>query len=72
MKRFGGLSSEMRALVAISVLCDGADAPEILALDRKLGTELSEACQELLSFDPDVRLAVVSTELRDALAGLVR
>ncbi len=71
MKRFSALSGEMRALVAVAVLCDGADAPDILSLDRKLGNELAEASQELLAFDPDIRLAIVSTELRDALAGLV-
>ena len=70
MKRFNSLSGEMRALVAVAILCDGADAPDILSLDRRLGNELAEAAQELLLFDPDVRLSVVSTELRDALAGL--
>lgn len=70
MKRFSSLSAEMRALVAMAVLCDGADAPDIVVLDRRLGNELAEAAQELLAFDPDVRLSIVATELRDALAGV--
>ena len=70
MKRFSALSDEMRALVAVAVLCDGADAPDIVVLDRKQGNELAEAALELLAFDPDVRLSIVATELRDALVGV--
>jgi len=70
LKRFAALSDEMRALVAMAVLCDGSDAPDIVVLDRKQGNELAEAALELLAFDADVRLSIVATELRDALVGV--
>ena len=71
MRRFSSLGPEMRVLVALSVLCDGAESVDIVSIDRRLGTELAEAARELLLFEPEVRLTVVATELREALASLI-
>ncbi len=65
--KFSQLNNRERALVAIAVLLDGGEALEYLRIDRARGEALRLACEELLSFDLDMRLPYAGTALRRAL-----
>ncbi len=67
ISRFRALSPRERAIVAIAVLVDGHDAPELLSADKERRTPLSRAAKDLVSLPPDLRLPLVGTLLRDAV-----
>ncbi len=56
-----------RALVAVAVLIDGADAGSILLLDSKRGELLREAALYFGGLDLDARLPYMGTLLRRAV-----
>ncbi len=64
---FAKLAPRDRAIVALAVLLDGADAAEYVQIDKTRGSELRAAAEELLSMELDVRLPYAGTMLRLAL-----
>ena len=67
---FRALSASERALVAIAVLIDGADAATYLEFDEAIGSKLKAAALELSRLELDARLPFVGTVLRIALEEL--
>jgi len=66
-QKFRALSSHYRALIAISVLLDGREAPSYLELDAHDGEVLKKAALDIASLDPDMRMPFAGTMLRAAL-----
>lgn len=68
--RFKGLSAENRALVAMAVLLDGREAITYLGKDALLGNALQRAAEELSALEPELRMPLAGTFLREAIAEL--
>ena len=68
--RFKSLSSEKRALVAIAVLLDGHEALSYLGSDSILGNSLQRAADELATLEPEFRMPLAGTLLREAITEL--
>jgi len=66
-QRFRSLSPWQRALVAVAVLLDGREAGMYLENDSVNGQGLKRAALDLAGVEPELRMALVGTLLRDAL-----
>jgi hypothetical protein len=66
-QRFRSLSPRQRALVAVAVLLDGREAGMYLENDAVNGQGLKRAALDLAGVEPDLRMPLVGTLLRDAL-----
>lgn len=69
-QRFRALSSHQRALVAVAVLLDGLEATIYLKNDALNGDGLAKAAEELCQQEPNLRMPLLGSELRQALAEL--
>lgn len=65
--RFRALSAHHRALVAVAVLLDGQEASRFLENDAVHGEALKSASADLAGEQPELRMPLVGTLLRDAL-----
>ena len=68
--RFKGLPAAKRALVAIAVLLDGREAIAYLGCDAVLGNSLQRTAQEIAGFEPELRMPLAGTLLREAISEL--
>jgi hypothetical protein len=68
--RFKGLPAEKRALVAFAVLLDGREAITYLGFDAILGNSLQRTVEELSDLEPELRMPLAGTLLREAIAEL--
>ena len=68
--RFKGLSAEKRALVAMAVLLDGREAITYLGYDALLENALQKAAEEIASLEPELRMPLAGTFLRQAISEL--
>jgi hypothetical protein len=66
-QRFRSLSPRQRALVAVAVLLDGREAGMYLENDSVNGQGLKRAALDLAGVEPELRMPLVGTLLRDAL-----
>ena len=66
-QKFRNLAPRLRALVAISVLLDGREAGEYLAINLTDGPGLQKAAADLAELGPDIRMPYIGTALRAAL-----
>lgn len=67
LPRFNSLSAEKRALVALAVLLDGRESVAYLRADSLLLDALSKAAGELSELEPELRMPLAGTILREAL-----
>lgn len=67
LPRFNSLSARNRALVAMAVLLDGREAVTYLRADSLLLDALSKAANELSELEPELRMPLAGTILREAL-----
>ncbi len=72
LPRFSSLSAQNRALVALAVLIDGHEAVNYLRSDSLLLDALSKAANELSELEPELRMPLAGTILREALQELER
>lgn len=72
MEAFQKLSPRQRALVTVSVLLDGREAPSYLLSDAVNGIALSEGAEKLSQHSPELRMPLVGTLLRMALEEMRR
>lgn len=70
LSRFRALSLREQAVVAVATLLDGLDAVDYLSSDKDRRTALSRAAKDLADFPLDLRLPLVGTLLRAAIAEL--
>lgn len=70
LQRFESLSARERAVVAVAVLLDGHDAIDMLSSDKDRKGALSRSAKELAELSPELRLPLLGTLLREALAEL--
>lgn len=68
--RFQALSAKHRALVAMAVLLDGHEAAVYLENDAESGEALQKAAHDLASMAPELRMPLLGTLLRAAVAEL--
>jgi len=68
--RFRALSVKERAIVAVAVLLDGHDASSYLMSDKERGVALIRVAKDLAEFAPDLRMPLLGTMLRMAIAEL--
>ena len=68
LKYVKDLQARNRALVCIAVLLDGMEAVSYLEQDSELGNQLASAANYLASQQPELRMPLVGSLLRDALA----
>ncbi len=66
-QRFKGLTARQRALVAIAVLLDGRESGEYIEKDSVNGSGMKKAALFLASVEPEIRMPLVGTLLREAL-----
>lgn len=59
-----------QALVAVAVMLDGDAAAHYLRSDRERSGTLARVVKDVMEFNPDLRLALLGTVLRDALKAL--
>ncbi len=68
MSGFGSeLPAWYRAVVALGVLVEGAEASHYLTGDNRFGEKLAELADRLASGTPEVSLPLAATLLREAL-----
>ncbi|MCC6220307.1 MAG: hypothetical protein IT291_03590 [Deltaproteobacteria bacterium] len=70
--RFRALSVRERAVVALGVLLDGRDASDFLLCDKERSAALSRAAADLAVLQPELRMSLLGSLLREALAHLER
>lgn len=68
--RYRALGDKEQALVAIGVLLDGHDAVEYLSSDRHRKTALSRAARDVADLPAELRMPLIGTLLRAAVARL--
>ena len=71
LHRFESLTPRERAVVAVAVLLDGHDAIDMLASDKERKGVLCRAAKDLAELAPDLRLPLLGTLLREAIAEMV-
>ena len=67
LPRFNSLAASKKALVALAVLLDGREAVAYLRADSLLLDALSKAAAELSELEPELRMPLAGTILREAL-----
>lgn len=68
MSGFGSdLPAWYRAIVALGVLIEGAEASHYLTGDNRFGEKLAQLAERLASGTPEVSLPLAATLLREAL-----
>lgn len=70
ISRFRALGTRERAIVAVAVLLDGHDAADFLANDKERHTAMARAAKDLAELPPELRIPLVGTLLRQAVAQL--
>jgi hypothetical protein len=70
LSRFRSLSAYEQAIVALAVLLDGHDAETYLQSDSQRHLALSKAANDLSGLAPEIRLPLLGTVLREAIAEL--
>ena len=71
-QRIRSLSAHDRALVAVALLLDGREAALYLESDAVNGTGLRRAALDLAAVEPELRMPLCGTLLREALPELER
>jgi hypothetical protein len=66
LNRFRSLTLREQALVCIAVMIDGHDAVDYLQNDRDRAVALSRVAKDLASLEPELRLPLLGTLLRNA------
>lgn len=69
-QRFRNLSAKDRLLVSIAILLDGREAATYLASDSVNGAGLKKAALDVAGIEPELRMPLVGTWLRQALSEL--
>lgn len=69
-QRFRNLSAKDRLLVSIAILLDGREASTYLASDSVNGAGLKKAALDVAAIEPELRMPLVGTWLRQALSEL--
>lgn len=69
-RRLRALTPRQRALAAMAVLLDGREASIYLENDAVNGEALKEAAEDLSRLDPDLRMPLAGSLLRDALGAI--
>lgn len=68
--KFRSLTTRERAVVCIAVLLDGHDAVDFLSSDKGRAPALSRAAKDLANIPHEIRMPLLGTLLRDAMAKL--
>lgn len=68
LSRFRALDARERGVVALAVLLDGHDAAEYLKSDRDRSPALVRAAEDLAQLIPELRMPLLGTLLRRAIA----
>ena len=69
-QRYRNLSAKDRLLVALAVLLDGREASTYLSTDSINGSGLKKAALDLSAIEPELRMPLVGTLLRQAISEL--
>jgi hypothetical protein len=64
---FRNLPTKEQCLVAVAVLLDGVDAVAFLVNDKLYGSQMATAARELSSLEPELRMPLVGTLLRESV-----
>jgi len=72
LNRLNSLSAQKKALVALAVLIDGREANAYLKSDSILGDVLSKAAAELSELEPELRMPLAGSILREAIQEIGR
>ncbi len=67
IRKFRELPKRYQCLVALAVLLDGIDAATYLENDEHFGERLREVSEILGRLDPDLRMPLLGTLLRQAV-----
>lgn len=68
--RFRTLDTRERAIVTVAVLLDGHDAGDYLTSDKERHMALFRAAKDLAELSPELRMPLLGSLLRQAIAEL--